>query len=300
MESLSQNLTYGGDRLQLFNVGQPLTFSILDFEARWKEVDNVWVQFGATKALKKDPNGWTKTYDCRFKKRHASSSKKADIPAEKRRKTSQRDASLCEAQITVTLRGEVVTIRKTRLDGPDHTHDLVASDVRKAPTAIISFVEQEAHKGYRAPAIKDAANDRFKDKASGVEYLPLKTVINAQRKVRGGLNAPFIGANDLEVDLKDSFEWLKSKGYQVEGFEKSDYRGFAFATEESLKALRKSGHLAIMDSTHKSNKHSWKLYTLLVRDSFGSWLLGGHFFVSAEEQDIVAMGFDLATTIFSH
>ena len=45
-----------------------------------------------------------------------------------------------------------------------------------------------------------------------------------------------------------------------------------------------------MDSTHKTNKHSWKLYALLVRDTFGSLLSGGHFFVSAEEQHIVAKG----------
>jgi hypothetical protein len=46
---------YNGDRLQLFNLDKPLTLSVQDFEARWSEVDNVWVQFGTTKTLKKDP-----------------------------------------------------------------------------------------------------------------------------------------------------------------------------------------------------------------------------------------------------
>ena len=93
--------------------------------------------------------------------------------------------------------------------------------------------------------------------------------------MRGGLNAPFIGADNLADDLKESFEWLKSKDYLTESFEDPEYRGFAFATEENLDALRKSGHLAIMDSTHKTNKHGWKLSTLLVRNAFGSWLPGG-------------------------
>ena len=48
-----------------------------------------------------------------------------------------------------------------------------------------------------------------------------------------------------------------------------------------------------MDSTHKTNRHDWKLYTLLARDQFGSWLSGGHFFVSAEEQKIVAKGLQI-------
>ena len=78
--------------------------------------------------------------------------------------------------------------------------------------------------------------------------------------------------------------------YRTENFEEPEYRGFAFANEENLDALRKSGHIVIMDSTHKTNKHGWKLYIVLVRDLFGSWLSGGHFFVSGEEQVIVSKG----------
>ena len=83
--------------------------------------------------------------------------------------------------------------------------------------------------------------------------------------VRGGLNIPFIGANDLAEDLKESLEWLSSKEYKTENFEEQEYRGFVFATEDNLTALRESGHFVIMDSTHKTNKHDWKLYTVLVR-----------------------------------
>ena len=32
-------------------------------------------------------------------------------------------------------------------------------------------------------------------------------VLNAQRKVHGGLDAPFVGVNDLEEDLKNTLEW---------------------------------------------------------------------------------------------
>lgn len=48
-----------------------------------------------------------------------------------------------------------------------------------------------------------------------------------------------------------------------------------------------------MDSTHKTNKHNWKLYTVLIRDAFGSWLPGGHFFVSGEEYGIVTKGLQI-------
>jgi MULE transposase domain len=284
------NPNYGGDRLQLFNVEQPLTLSLQDFEVKWKEVDNVWVQFGTTTILKKGGGGWSKNYDCRFRKRHASSAKILDTPVEKQRKTSIRDANLCEAQITVTLKNGAFTIRKTHADGPNHTHDLKTSDLRKRPSEVTEFIEAEAAKGYRPPAVKSVAEQHFDGKQIGVEFLQLESVRHAQSKTRGRLNTSFIGADNLEEDLKKSVEWLKSKDYQVEGFEGPEYRGLAFATVDNLNVLRKCGHLTIMDSTHKTNKHSWKLYTLLVQDSFGSWLPGGHFLVSGEEQNIVAKG----------
>ena len=43
METIEQDLTYGGDRLQLFNIQNPLVIPILEFETKWKTVDNVWV-----------------------------------------------------------------------------------------------------------------------------------------------------------------------------------------------------------------------------------------------------------------
>ena len=57
------NLDYGGERLKFFNINQPFSMSISDFEIKWPEVSNIWVQVGQTKRLTKDPLGWTKTYD---------------------------------------------------------------------------------------------------------------------------------------------------------------------------------------------------------------------------------------------
>lgn len=204
MEFFNQpaNPNYGGDRTQLFNIEQPLTLSMQEFDSKWNEVDNIWVQFGETKILKKDPNGWTKTYDCRFRKRH-SSSKKRLIPTEKQRKTSTREANLCEAQITVTLKNAIITIRKTHPDGPDHTHDLKTSDILKKPSVVQEFIEEEAIKGYRAPAIKKAALDHFSEQQISIEFLQLESVLNAQHKVRGGLDAPFIGIDILEQAWKN-------------------------------------------------------------------------------------------------
>src|SRR5947209_11736535 len=92
-------------------------------------------------------------------------------------------------------------------DGPGHTHDLKTSNILKKPTKVTQFVEAEASKGYRAPAIKGAALEHFKDSQLGIEFLQYSTILNAQHKMHGGLDIPFIGADDLGEDLKESLEW---------------------------------------------------------------------------------------------
>ena len=53
------------------------------------------------------------------------------------------------------------SIRKTHADGPNHTHDLKASDLRKRPTEVTEFIEAEAAKAYRPPVIKNVAEQHF-------------------------------------------------------------------------------------------------------------------------------------------
>jgi hypothetical protein len=64
--------------------------------------------------------------------------------------------------------------------------------------------------------------------------------------------------------------------------------GFAFARPNQLEKLRRFGWLTLIDSTHKTNKYDWRLFTLYVRDNHSSWDVGAHFFVSNEDSDTVA------------
>ena len=43
-----------------------------------------------------------------------------------------------------------------------------------------------------------------------------------------------------------------------------------------------------MDSTHKTNKHDWRLFTLYIRDGYGCLDVGAHFFVSNEDSETIA------------
>lgn len=45
--------------------------------------------------------------------------------------------------------------------------------------------------------------------------------------------------------------------------------------------------MTLIDSTHKTNRYDWRLFTLYVRDTYGCWDIGAHFFVSTEDSDTV-------------
>lgn len=56
-----------------------------------------------------------------------------------------------------------------------------------------------------------------------------------------------------------------------------------FAHPTLLAALEQHRWLTFMDATHDANKHGWRLFTIYVRDNYGCWNVGGHFFVSNED-----------------
>jgi len=43
-----------------------------------------------------------------------------------------------------------------------------------------------------------------------------------------------------------------------------------------------------MDSTHKTNKLGWYLYTIMVRDEYGAWIPAAHLLTNGEDSDILA------------
>ena len=52
--------------------------------------------------------------------------------------------------------------------------------------------------------------------------------------------------------------------------------------------MLRRGYLVLMDSTHKSNHLDWKLFTIMVRDEYASWIPGAHMLSNHEDGDIIA------------
>lgn len=278
-------------RASLFNVGDRLEISVNDFnEHWWPLVSNVWTERNASQKVNGD---YFKVFICRHMKYKASSTRQEGIPTEKRRKTRLRPSNFCSAMIKVSwmLSSQIVRVERYQ-SSPDHTHSLRESDQLKRPQVIRDLVQAEAIKSYSPPAIVEAVKEYATKElhlGGSVHALRTKEVQNIKSKVRESLTAHLVGPKILEEDLQEAIKYLCEQGYQVERFNvsKRSTEGIFFAHPAQLQNLLQHGRLALIDSTHKTNKHDWRLFTLYVRNSFGCWDVGAHFFVSNEDGDTV-------------
>ncbi|RHZ51439.1 hypothetical protein Glove_478g118 [Diversispora epigaea] len=279
-------------RALLFNIKNTLEISEEEFDnSWWPLVSNVWTQFNSCKLNNGD--SW-KVFTCRFTKHRESSTRKENIPIKKQRTTMIRPANICHAKIKVICMTSKKLIQIERYNNtPDHTHTLIESDRLKRSTAVRTLVMQEAIKNYPpvaiVKAVKEYANNEL-DLGESVKDLKRKEVANIKYKLHGPLETHLVGNIELESDILETISYLKNQEYYCERYyisQKSTY-GIVFAHPKQLKKLHQYGWLTLIDSTHKTNKHDWRLFTLYIRDSYNCWDVGAHFFVSNEDSDTIA------------
>ena len=269
----SDTLTPDQRRVLLFNVDQPFEVSIEDFDQKWWPlVTNVWIRYNNYNHVNGD--SW-KVFSCHFSKHNESSTRKEGIPSEKRRKTKVQPADLCFAKIKVS---RFVTKQKVQVERfnnfPDHLHTLEDSEKLKRSEIVRVLVEQEALKNYRPPAIvsavKEYASENL-DLGASIKELRRIEVTNIKYKVRGSLDAHLISDPQKATDIQASMSFLQKQGYQVERYKVSHQssNGIVFVHPNQLGKLERYGWLTLIDSTHKTNRYDWHLFTLYVRDTFG-------------------------------
>ncbi|RHZ73635.1 hypothetical protein Glove_230g147 [Diversispora epigaea] len=161
----------------------------------------------------------------------------------------------------------------------DHTHSLDKSDKVKRPQVIRNLVEQEAIKNYRPPAILNAVKEytaETMDLNSSVKELKLKEVTNIKYKVRRTLDAHLIGSPGREKNIQKSIFFLEQKKYQVEHYMISNKftHGFVFIYQKQIENLEKYGWLTLIDSTYKTNRYDYRLFTLYIRNRYSCWDVG--------------------------
>ncbi|PKC51842.1 hypothetical protein RhiirA1_482862, partial [Rhizophagus irregularis] len=96
-------------------------------------------------------------------------------------------------------------------------------------------------------------------------------VTNIKYKVRGPLDTHLVGDPKRKLDIREAISFLKNRGYLVERYEIPDLStyGFIFMHPNHLKNLEQHGWLSLIDSTHKTNRYDYRLFTLYIRNSYG-------------------------------
>ncbi|PKY55726.1 hypothetical protein RhiirA4_505149 [Rhizophagus irregularis] len=198
----------------------------------------------------------------------------------------------------------VVQVKRYK-NSPNHTHSLLEVDRIKRPKAIRSLVEIEAAKNYSPPAITSAVKE-YATLELGLgecaRELKRKEVANIKYKIREPTETHLIGNKDLRLDISESISYLTEQGYLVESYciSKRSTKGIVFAHPDQLKKLERHRWLTFIDSTHKTNRYDWRLFTLYVRNTYGCWNVGAHFFVSNEDADMVAEALIIICNKYCH
>ena len=193
-------------------------------------------------------------------------------------------------------------------DSPNYMHSLLEIDRIKYSQAIQNLVENEAVKNYSPPAITSAVKEYATIKlglGASVNELKQKEVANIKYKIRGPMESNLIGNSNLTSDISQFVSYLIEKGYHAESYSvfsasHKSTKGIVFAHSEQLKKLQRYEWLTLIDSTHKTNKYNWRLFTLYVRDSYGCWDVSAHFFVSNEDTDTVLKALKIVCNICCH
>lgn len=99
--------------------------------------------------------------------------------------------------------------------------------------------------------------------------------------------------NEVDLQAKEAFEVLDSLNWvsspiQAKSLDGIIGQGIVFAQPKRLRHLTRFGHLTLIDSTHKTNQLEWKLFTLIVRDTYACWLPVAHALVSNEFGELIA------------
>jgi MULE transposase domain len=288
----------------LFNVEKPLELSIEDFDKNWWPlVSNIWCLYSYKNNV--NGNSW-KVFLCRFNKHYKSSTRKEDVSHEKRHVTKVRPANLCSAKIKIKW---LVSEKKVQIErfgeSPNHSHPIEDSEKLKRSQVVRDLVIQEAIKNYRPPEIVSAVKEYATEELNlgkSVKELSRKEVTNIKYKVHGSIDIHLIGNPKQNQDIKEAISFLKNKEYLVNYYEishQSTY-GLVFIHPNQLRNLEQYGWLTLIDSTHKTNRYDCRLFTLYIRNYYGCWDVGAHFFISNEDSITVTEGLKIVRLFANH
>ncbi|KAF9912584.1 hypothetical protein EC991_010009 [Linnemannia zychae] len=279
------------------------------------------------------PLGYIRNYSCRLSKQTTPKSKETTPVNKRRtrpvRAACDCQAAIKITHITAT--GTSIVERYN--DAPAvHTHSLADVDKVKRPAVIKNLIGKEVLKSGNPQdtiaTIRQLAEDSGMGAAAA--FVTRAELNNSRRKQRQTELAPLVGHVYVDDEVRAATEFLSSHGYQHLSFGgaqvvaltgvapifnvNSDInadngstsstsiagntineisQGFVFARPQQLAKLATHGWLTLIGSVEGTNRHDMKLFTLYIRDRFGCWDSGAHFFVKEATGVTIAQALQL-------
>jgi hypothetical protein len=302
-------------KLWSFPVGEAIQMSVPDWE-----VLSDWV-FPSYYTLKRSPvtqpDGITRTeFSCRYsaaKPRNPRGSGKRGRPIHFHRYYN------CPATLVVKQFDQLVTLERTG-GHRDHNHD--EKNINEKPcraftkfaTSLIlaGFEPQEIHN--RIGALGLDSRQRRLVELLGAEFATVQFVKNTKQKLAAELLQKGLTFTQLGRDLRQSrtpgkvtdrqlvyeqilaaHQELLSGTLQDEWFSEffsqfhdgQESWGLVFARQNTMHLLRETGKIAFMDSTHNTNQAGWYLFTIVMRNKYGSHVPVAFFLTSHQNSTII-------------
>ena len=213
----------------------------------------------------------------------------------------------CRARMTIRkIHDEkfLISAKRCRI----HSHSLAVSDASKITTVVDEAIKTQCLLPFKSVAIRDAIPLVLKKEEPWLSTYQLllasrQAVENRKRKLDVGEGTMDL-VKDLEKDLFACTELLKSKqiSYRASWEQLSTAEDpkdppipgkltLVFASTDGMRSLEHYGQLVLMDSTFCTSKPNFPIYTLLVNDSYGCWIVGAQIISEGENTDPLVWSF---------
>jgi len=280
----------------LFDLPLPFSLSRANYDLFWPLIDNVY-------SIRMSRTSRDSTYHyviCRFKRAYNTTPSSSLGP---RAGTTKRVVKSCNTTFRLVEYANHVEFHVTGNKICNHDHSLDESDANKRNSLLRGLVQHDVAKGYAPAAVigsirgNGQAEVRNRLAAAGGAYLSRQDVINSGASWRLANPNALFASRDLSdavnIQSKEAFEKLDSLNWISTPIQETSLdgiigRGIVFAHPVRLSHLTRFGHLTLMDSTHKTNQLEWKLFTIMVRDTYACWLPVAHALLSNEFGELIA------------
>lgn len=148
--------------------------------------------------------------------------------------------------------------------------------------------------------------DRLLLKELGGHWVSSKDVHNSAAVYKAaGPDVRRIGAQETWAEQIDSaLRWLLEQKKEEEGKWKARHitahcdangeasEGLVFGRRNRLRLLARRGYLTLMDATHNTNGMRWILYTVMIRETHGTWVPGAHILTAKADSNVIRLGLE--------